>query len=113
MSTKTNVVRDEQFPILLPNGRGVQKYTLKAAKELLVNLKASIDIVEKRRANSGQGEPKPLPTTQVKSSADATAYCTLPANIKDQFTRFIAEQKDIPSEFAEVVNDNFWDLVAR
>ena len=73
MSTKTNVVRDEQFPILLPIGRGVQKYTLKAAKELLVNLSASIKIVEKRRANSEQGEPKSLRTTKVKTSPEEPA----------------------------------------
>lgn len=51
-----------------------------------------------------QGEAKNL------TSNNSGSY-EMPANIKEVFTKFVAEQKDIPPEFAQVVNDNFWDLL--
>ena len=35
----------------------------------------------------------------------------MPADIKEKFTEFVANQKDIPPEFAEIVNEHFWDLI--
>jgi hypothetical protein len=43
--------------------------------------------------------------------ADNTQSKTLPLDIKEKFLAFVASQKDIPSEFAQVINDNFWDLI--
>ena len=40
-----------------------------------------------------------------------TGSLKLPPDIKEKFSKFVAEQKDIPPEFAQVVDDNFWDLV--
>jgi len=33
------------------------------------------------------------------------------ADIKEKLTEFIASQKNVPSEFTQAVNDNFWDLI--
>lgn len=44
-------------------------------------------------------------------SGPPTGNKSKPADIKEKFTEFIAGQKDIPPEFAQVVNDNFWDLI--
>ena len=47
---------------------------------------------------------------QSASPTNSGSY-EMPANIKEKFTEFVASQKDIPPEFAQVVNDNFWDLI--
>ena len=43
--------------------------------------------------------------------ADNTQSKTLSPNIKEKFTEFVESQRDIPPEFAQVINDNFWDLL--
>lgn len=35
----------------------------------------------------------------------------LPSDIRLKFSEFIAKQKDIPADFAQIVNDHFWDLI--
>ncbi len=31
--------------------------------------------------------------------------------IKDKFDIFTANQKDVPSEYIDIINKNFWDLI--
>ena len=42
-----------------------------------------------------------------------TSKCksVLPQDIKEKFSNFISCQKDIPSEFVEIVNEHFWELI--
>jgi hypothetical protein len=35
----------------------------------------------------------------------------LPADIKKKFQRFVDEQASLPQEFADLVNEHFWDLI--
>jgi hypothetical protein len=33
------------------------------------------------------------------------------SGVKEKFSAFVASQKDIPPEFAQVINEKFWDLL--
>jgi hypothetical protein len=48
-------------------------------------------------------------TTKPESGNPASEK--LPDDIKEKFKRFVDEQVSLPSTFADVVNENFWDLI--
>lgn len=33
------------------------------------------------------------------------------SDVRSKFNKFIREQKDIPSEYVDIINKNFWDLL--
>jgi len=35
----------------------------------------------------------------------------LPTEFKEEFKKFVKEQKSLPIDFIEIINDNFWDLI--
>jgi DnaJ-class molecular chaperone len=43
--------------------------------------------------------------------ATNTGSTKLPLDIKEKFMDFAMHQKDIPPKAAQIINDNFWDLV--
>jgi hypothetical protein len=45
------------------------------------------------------------------NTAEAAKNNQTVQEIKTKFSEFIANQKDVPSEFVQIVNDNFWKLV--
>jgi hypothetical protein len=63
--------------------------------------------LRKLRVPTEQGNtgPKLIATRKTPDSPQ------LPLDIKKKFSNFVASQKDIPPEFAQVVNDDFWNLI--
>lgn len=55
------------------------------------------------------------PTAETGGSVGDTAHNTgspkLPPDIKEKFSKWVAEQTIIPPLYAKIVNDNFWDLL--
>ena len=35
------------------------------------------------------------------------------SDLKIKFKKFIEEQKGLPQEYNDIVNDNFWDLIIK
>ena len=50
-------------------------------------------------------------TNGTQPASDNTASAKLPADIKEKFQRFVDEQISLPSSFAKIVNEHFWDLI--
>jgi len=56
---------------------------------------AAFKLVEEKFTSTNTGSPK------------------LPPAIAEKLSEFVANQKDMPLEFAAVLYDNFWSLVGR
>jgi hypothetical protein len=52
-----------------------------------------------------------LKTVEGQKSSINTVSTKLPLDIKERFMDFAMHQKDIPLNAAQVINDNFWDLI--
>lgn len=57
------------------------------------------------------GKPKTAELAVVENTSTNTASTKLPYDIKEKFQRFVDEQVSLPSSFADVVNEHFWDLI--
>jgi hypothetical protein len=64
---------------------------------------SSCDCSKYLHIETSTGGSVPTPTN--------TASAKLPADIKEKFQRFVDEQVSLPSSFADVVNEHFWDLI--
>lgn len=52
-----------------------------------------------------------IPVETVETSIDSSICCDKKVNTDGFIESFINEQKQMPSEFQQLIQDNFWDLV--
>jgi len=68
-------------------------------------------ILKIRRTIIENQQRKEWENNLINNSDYDSIYVTAICSLRDKFDKFIQNQKDIPKEYVDIINDHFWDMI--